>query len=291
MNFSISNQALVAITLPIAALGCRSTQSNGQAANPAFVSPDAAFGALASAARGGSKEAVGSVLGSLDLLEVEDEATFHESVTEFLDLYDSAHHVETPDSTHAVLFVGESDWPFPIPLVESGGAWSFDVEAGHEEIMARQIGENELAAIQVCRAIGDAQEEYRAEFSEYATRIVSSDEAHDGLYWVSTESGSKSPVGVLVAEAAIEGTHTPADGDCSPYMGYYFRMLEVPGDGEAKGYAVLAWPAEYGSSGVMSFSMDDRGVVLETDFGEQTEDTCCSTRRFEPTEQWGVCAD
>lgn len=294
MKFSNTNSILLTLALPLAALGCRSTHSANGIAGESFASPDEAFEALASVARQGSMEDFECVLGvDCELsVEPEEEEIFIEDVDSFLALYDEAHHIEKPDSTHALLVVGETDWPFPIPVVQRGGAWSFDVAAGREEIAARQIGEDELTAIEVCRAIGDAQEEYRAEFGHYATRIISSEGTHDGLYWESADSEPQSPIGVFLADAAVEDDHMPEDGDCVPFMGYYFRLLEQPSEGEEAGYAVLAWPAEYGTTGVMSFAMDDRGVVLETDLGDETMHACCKTFRFyEPNQEWGVCAD
>ena len=190
------------------------------------------------------------------------------------------------------------------PVVRAGDAWTFDVEAGAEEIVLRRIGRNELSAIEVCRAIGDAQEEYRAMFGHYAARLLSRDGQRDGLYWPTSEDEPLSPLGELVA-AAAEGAPTPSeDGERAPYLGYHYRILvekgpSAPGgpgtyasDGALQGgYAILAWPADYASLGIMTFLMDARGVVLERDLGERTSETASALSSYDPTSECEVCAN
>ncbi|MEM6673791.1 MAG: DUF2950 family protein [Planctomycetota bacterium] len=301
---------LAASVAAVLVVGCKSTETpddQGTAAALAtFPSPEEAFESLVNAARSGSVEDFEPMLGSeaARLLGAEDAVALQRELDAFVEGYDLAHSVDSSAEERADLVIGEEGWTFPIPVVRAGDAWTFDVEAGAEEIVLRRIGRNELSAIEVCRAIGDAQEEYRAMFGHYAARLLSRDGQRDGLYWPTSEDEPLSPLGELVA-AAAEGEPTPSeDGERAPYLGYHYRILvekgpSAPGgpgtyasDGALQGgYAILAWPADYASLGIMTFLMDARGVVLERDLGERTSETARALSSYDPTSEWEVCAD
>ncbi|MEM6568589.1 MAG: DUF2950 family protein [Planctomycetota bacterium] len=301
---------LAASVAAVLVVGCKSTETpddQGTAAALAtFPSPEEAFESLVNAARSGSVEDFEPMLGSeaARLLGAEDAVALQRELDAFVEGYDLAHSVDSSAEERANLVIGEEGWTFPIPVVRAGDAWTFDVEAGAEEIVLRRIGRNELSAIEVCRAIGDAQEEYRAMFGHYAARLLSRDGQRDGLYWPTSEDEPLSPLGELVA-AAAEGEPTPSeDGERAPYLGYHYRILvekgpSAPGgpgtyasDGALQGgYAILAWPADYASLGIMTFLMDARGVVLERDLGERTSETASALSSYDPTSEWEVCAN
>jgi hypothetical protein len=200
------------------------------------------------------------------------------------------------------LVVGKDEWPLPIPLIKSGGAWRFDSVAGARELQYQRIGANELAAIQVLRAIHRAQLEYAASGHEgnppgaYAQRFRSRPGTQDGLYWPVAEGETPSPAGPLLADAEVGGYER---GKGQPFHGYYFRILKSQGPharGGAKdyvvdgrmtgGFAVLAYPVEYGASGVMSFLVSPHGTVFERDLGSSTAETAGAIKTFDPDPAW-----
>jgi hypothetical protein len=202
--------------------------------------------------------------------------------------------------------VGSEDWPFPIPLVKKDEYWFFDTMAGKEEILNRRIGRNELNAIQVCLAYVDAQREYVLKdrdgnkLLEYAQKFISSKGKKNGLYWEVKEGEKLSPLGPLVAKAAKEGYigRKPV-GKHTPYHGYYYKILKAQGKnapgGEYDyivkekmigGFASVAYPAEYGNSGVMTFIVNHDGVVYEKDLGKETEKIATAMKKFDPDKTW-----
>jgi hypothetical protein len=205
-----------------------------------------------------------------------------------------------------VLIVGEKGWPFPIPLVRKGDQWFFDTKAGEEEILNRRIGENELSTIQTMLAIVDAEREYAMRNAEgnappaYAEKFMSDPGKENGLYW-QTKGGEKpSPLGALVADARAEGyVKAEVNKKPVPFHGYYFRMLRkqgkhAPGGAydyivigkQIGGFAVVAYPAEYGNSGVMTFMVNHDGVVYQKDLGSNTEKIAASMKAFDPDKTW-----
>ena len=222
---------------------------------------------------------------------------------EFLAAYDASHRVVTESGKPAVLVVGQSDWPFPIPIVEKDGEWQFDTVTGREEILARRIGRNELATIQTCLAYYDAQNEY-AEVTKdkngmpvYAQRIISSPGKKDGLYWPAAEGQPDSPLGEAVAAATRQGYRI--GGGRIPYHGYYYRILTRQGPtapGGALDYVVrgsmiggfglVAYPAQYGNSGVMTFLVNHKGEVFEKDLGPGTAKIAAGMTSFNPDHTW-----
>ncbi|MFN0241767.1 MAG: DUF2950 domain-containing protein [Planctomycetota bacterium] len=202
---------------------------------------------------------------------------------------------------------GNEGWEFPIPLVREAGAWRFDVEAGREEVLNRRIGRNELSTIETLRALVEAQREYAAQSDggkpgPFAQRVLSSAGRRDGLYWPIAPGETPSPLGPLVADACEDGYRT---GAATPYHGYFYRLLTAQGrnapGGERKyvdaqgrlsgGFGVLAWPATYGNSGVMSFVVNQQGIVFQCDLGTDTARAALLIQSYDPDERWTPSED
>lgn len=232
--------------------------------------------------------------------EVADRAAFGRFVAAF----DDAHRLDRVGEAKAVLRVGKDDWPLPIPLVRNQGAWSFDAKDGREEILDRRIGRNELSVIQVCLAYVDAQREYfrqprdRSGVLQYAKKFMSSPGQRDGLYWDAGSGDAASPLGPLVARARAGG-YTRKDRKPIPYHGYYFRILasqgpDAPGGAYdygvgqhmIGGFALVAFPAQYGVSGVMSFIINHDEIVYQKDLGSNTAAVAEGMTRFNPDRSW-----
>jgi hypothetical protein len=204
------------------------------------------------------------------------------------------------------LVVGKDDWPFPIPLKKVDDRWRFDTAAGKEEILNRRIGENELSTIQTMLAYVDAQGDYadfqrqRSGMPEYAQRILSTPGKMDGLYWPSAEGEPQSPLGPLVAAARAAGYRKSAKAEePSPYHGYFYKVLTAQGPNAQGGaidyivngrmiggFGLVAWPARYGDSGVMTFMVNHDGVVYQTNLGPQTAKLAPAISRFDPDPSW-----
>lgn len=274
-----------------------------------FSSPQAAADALKAAVEAHDTNAVHAIFGpaahelvSADLVEAAAEReAFHRRLQEKISL------VPGPDGK-TMLDLGTDAWPFPIPLVKTDGQWYFDTEAGREEILNRRIGANELGAIRVCRAYVQAQREYATvdrngdEVLEYAQHLRSSPGAHDGLYWPAREGGEMSPLGPLVAQAHFEGYRHERKilaNEQSPYHGYYFKILtsqgkHAPGgrynyiiNGHMiAGFALVAWPAEWGNTGVMTFIVNQQGKVFQKNLGPQTAKLADSMTTYDPDNTW-----
>ncbi len=202
----------------------------------------------------------------------------------FLKKYDEKHSL-APSADGLTLEVGNDGWPLPIPLVHSGDKWYWDGAAGKEEILYRRIGRNELAAIKVCKGVVAAQSDYAASAHDgepagmYAHRIVSQPGKENGLYWEVKAGEPPSPAGPMLAQAAAEGYDT--SGKRVPYHGYYYRMIP-----SAQGFGFLAYPAEYRSSGVMTFLVNEKGVIYEKDLGANTAEIAQQMTSDTPDETW-----
>ena len=271
-----------------------------------FATPEEASRSLVDAAEKGDPAAIIQVLGgeAEEVIHSGDAVEDEDARARFVKLYKEKNRVETVADGEAVLHVGADDWPFPIPIVkEEGGGWVFDVAAGKEEIIDRRVGKNELDTIQTCLAIVDAQREYvrmdpdQDGVHEYASRILSTPGRKDGLYWEARAGEEESPLGPLVAEATAEGAGRRAIGD--PYHGYFYRLIAAQGadaaggayDYDVKGnlvggFALIAWPAEYDSSGVMTFITNHDGVVYQKDLGDDTEAEVEKMKTFNPDRTW-----
>jgi hypothetical protein len=272
-------------------------------AQQSFPSPEDAAAALVAAAKSGETKDFVKVLGrdGADIVESGDMVADNETRQRFVAAYDEKHSVAVDGDKKATLILGKDDFPFPIPLYHKKTGWAFDTAAGRIEILYRRIGRNELDAIQTSLALVDAENEYAdkdrgAGPGVYAQRIVSSPGKKDGLYWPS--DSDQSPLGELAAEASAEG-YEVGSGEPQPYHGYYYRILtrqgpNAPG-GEMDyvvngkmigGFALVAYPAEYGNSGVMTFVVNHRGTVYQKDLGELSEAIAKRMKAFDPDQTW-----
>ncbi len=207
--------------------------------------------------------------------------------------------VKEPDG-NTVLYIGAENWPTPIPLMNKGSSWYFDTDAGRKEILYRRIGRNEISTIRVCQELVAAQKEYYStQHNEYAQDIFSGEGQHNGLYWKAAEGEPQSPVGPLVASAVAMSHATSPDGSPTPYRGYYYLILTRQGKngpGGAKsyivngkmteGFAFVAYPAEYRLSGVMTFIVNEEGVVYQKDLGKKTEPLAKAMKEYDPSSSW-----
>lgn len=274
-------------------------------AQQTFKAPDEAANALVSAAKSGDPKAIVTVLGpdGNDIVSSGDDVADAATRAKFVAAYEAKHQIEMEGETKAVMVVGNDDFPLPIPLVRKDGTWQFDTAAGREEIVARRIGKNELDAIQACLAYVDAQNDYAekdrtgAGANIYAQRIVSQPGKKDGLYWPTSQGEDPSPLGELVAEATRQGYRV--GGERAPYHGYYFKALTKQGaaasGGELEyivrgkmigGFALVAYPAEYRNSGVMTFIVSHEGIVYQKDLGPETAKLAEAMMSFNPDRSW-----
>lgn len=273
-------------------------------AQTVFTSPSEASAALVEAARRDDMTRLRRIMGvaGRQILSSGDPVADRADRLRFVAAYDSRHAL-SQKGDKATLLVGEAEYPFPIPLARTGGGWRFDAAAGREEVLARRIGRNELAAIQASLAIVDAQQDYAAKDRTgqgrgvYAQRIVSRAGSKDGLYWPAVSGEEPSPLGALAAQAAAEGYQ--AGGTGQPFHGYLYKILSrqgqaapggsldyVAGGQMIGGFALLAYPAEYGRSGIMSFIVNHLGTVYQKDLGAETARAAARMRAFNPEKGW-----
>ncbi|RXH21952.1 MULTISPECIES: DUF2950 domain-containing protein [Bradyrhizobium] len=270
-------------------------------AQQSYKTPEGATAALAAAVKSGPDEIL-KVLGRAadDIVSSGDEVADNDIRQRFTSMYDAKHGIKAEGNRSATLILGPDDFPFPIPLVNTKTGWEFDTDEGRIEVLRRRIGRNELDAIQTALAFVDAQNEYadknRGEGAGvYAQRIVSSPGKKDGLFW--RDDSDPSPLGPLAAQASSEG-YKSGEG-MTPYHGYYFRILrgqgpDAPGGAmnyvvKGKmigGFALIAWPAEYGNSGVMTFLVNHAGVVYQKDLGKRTDFVAKRLTLFDPDQTW-----
>ena len=296
--------------------GCASSaESSTSSGQKNFSSPDVAAGSLVDALRKDDEASLKKILGPAgkEILSSGDKVADEADGKKFLALYDAKHRIQQEKDGSSTLIVGETDWPFPVPIVKAdGGGYVFDTEKGRDEILNRRIGRNELDAQQVCLAIADAQRDYVAmkpmggDLPEYAQKLISDPGKKNGLYWPTAAGEPPSPVGPFVARAAAEGyqKRESADSPPPPYHGYCYRLLTAQGphaQGGAMnylvnghligGFAVVAYPAEYGNSGIMTFMTNHDGIVYQRDLGDDTEKAAQSMKEFDPGPEWTKTAD
>jgi hypothetical protein len=281
---------------------CISPQANAQ---QQFKNPDEAIQALAAAVKEDGLGGILRILGpaARDIVQSGDSVADRNARARFVAEYDAGRQISSEGENKVVFVLGLDNWPFPIPLVRDNRGWRFDTEAGRQEILFRRIGRNERNAIQVSLAYVDAQNEYAAmnpqgrDVPSYARRIVSRPGKKDGLYWPTKEGEQISPLGELAATAAREG-YRPGQGR-SPYHGYYYRILRAQGPAAAGGaygyvargemiggFALVAYPAEYRNSGVMTFIVNHDGTVFQKDLGPRTARLASRMTRFNPDRSW-----
>jgi hypothetical protein len=307
-NF-LSGSILFILALIICLSSCSKpeTPTASTAEAKTFASPDEAGKALMAAAQSGNQDAVVAIFGpeSKQLVASGDATQDKETADAFVAAYGTMNRWRKMDDKSQILVLGVDNFPFPIPLKQNGdGRWFFDTAAGKDEILARRIGRNELAAIKICGALGEAQAVYRSQphdgAKQYAQKFISDDGKQNGLYWKSAEGEPQSPLGPLAAFATTEG-YTMQPNAHQPFHGYFYRMLTKQGaqaKGGAKdyvvngkmtgGFAFVAYPAEYGNSGIMTFMTDQDGILIQKDLGKTTTETATAMTEFAPDATWTI---
>lgn len=272
-----------------------------------FATPEDAVRALTETVKAGNMDELLAIFGpeGQDLVSSSDPATGRRNREVFVVAIAEGWRLVDRGTDSKELVIGNESWPFPIPLVKTAGGWRFDTAAGKEEILARRIGRNELAAIRVCQTYVLAQRAYAARSHDgkpaglYARRINSGPGTQNGLYWPAKRGERRSPLGDMVAEAAEEGYGLAERREPAPFHGYYFRILEgqgpaAPGgaasyiiEGElSSGFALVAWPAQYDATGIMTFIVNKDGIVYEKDLGPETQAAARAIVKYDPDKTW-----
>jgi hypothetical protein len=277
-----------------------------QARQKAFASPEEAVKALIDAVRADNVKELSAIFGpeGKDVLSSGDTIADRAGREWFLKAYETKNTLIRDGDAKAVLQISAEEWPFPIPIVKRGEKWFFDTKQGKEELLNRRIGRNELDTIQTCLAYVDAQREYARKdrdgdgLFEYAQKFVSTPGKKDGLYWEAKAGEEESPFGDLLASATREGRKKRSDKPV-PYHGYFFRILKAQGrnapggaydyilNGEMiGGFGMVAYPARYGVSGVMTFVVNHDGIVYQKDLGKDTGKIAAAITKFDPDKTW-----
>ncbi len=309
----LAGAGLIALSLSlplafgVAQAATKASANSSAGKQQTFDAPEQAAAALAAAWHAGSKPALLAIFGraGMKLVSSGDPVAEKNVAARLAAEYDAAHKIEDIDAQKALLLLGTGEFPYPIPIVKQGNAWHFDTLAGEQEIIDRRIGRNELNAIRVCRTYVEAQREFAAGDAtangahDYAAKVVSSAGKHDGLYWPAKEGETQSPLGPLFAVAAAEGYGAPEAGPNAPYHGYHYKILTQQGadaqGGAAsylqhgrltKGHALVAFPAIYGDSGVMTFIVNQHGIVFEKNLGPDTARVAQKMAAYDPDRSW-----
>ena len=273
-----------------------------------FASPEEAVKALIDTVKAGNLDGLIAIFGpeSKELIDSSDPAAARQNRQVFTVAIGEKWHLEDGAPDSKTLVIGNENWPFPVPIVKQGTGWRFDTAAGKEEVIARRIGRNELAAIASVRAYVTAQLRYAEQGHDgnpagvHATKFASDPGKENGLYWPTKTGQKRSPLGDLVAQAAAEGRAVGGDrSQPAPYNGYYFKILTSQGSaaaGGAKqyvvkgvmsgGFALVAWPAQYDVTGVMTFVVNQDGTVYEKDLGTGTDATAKKMTAYNPDSSW-----
>ncbi|HUO34512.1 MAG TPA: DUF2950 domain-containing protein [Candidatus Acidoferrum sp.] len=294
-----SKLAAAAVLLASCLPARSAAQQKGQ---ETFSSPEEASNALVAALQNNDEKALLQILGPAgkDVISSGDAVQDTENRENFVQRYLQMHRLVKEPNSMTTLYIGAENWPAPIPIVNKGKVWYFDTPAGENEILYRRIGRNEISAIRICQALVAAQKQYYSiEGGEYAQQTFSDEGKHNGLYWKVSEGEPQSPIGPLVAQANAEGYKKGEAGPPTPYRGYLFHVLTSQGKGApggAKnyivdgkmtgGFAFVAYPAMYRSSGVMTFIVGADGVVLQKDLGKKTEEIGKAMKTYDPDSTW-----
>lgn len=292
----------------IAALIVFGSYRKADAQQKTFKSSEEAVKNLIDAVKADDTKELLAIFGSAakELISSGDEVADKAGRERFVKSYEEMNKLVNESDKKVILHVGNEDWPLPIPLIKKGEKWFFDAKAGKEEILNRRIGRNELNTIQTCLAYVDAQREYALKdwdgdgLFEYAQKFVSTPGKKDGLYWEAKEGEEQSPLGPLVAKAVKAGYTLRKSGEKpKPYQGYFYKILKAQGKnapgGEYDymvrgkmigGFALVAYPAQYGNSGVMIFMVNHDGAVYQKDLGRETEKIASAMKKFNPDNTW-----
>lgn len=298
---------VTALLVAMVVLAASPALASGPAEQRSFLSPQQAVAALVAAVQDSSDAELLSILGpgSEDLISSSDKVADQNGRARFLKAYTEKNSLDQQADDHIVLLIGAKEYPFPFPLVRQGKAWRFDTQAGIEEILNRQIGRNELHTLEVMHAYTDAQREYacmkrNSGGQEFAQKFTSSAGKKDGLYWQTEEGEQESPFGPLIAKATKEGyVHGLNEDPAQPFHGYYFKILTAQGEHATGGafdymangkmilgFALLAYPAKYGISGIMTFIVNQEGVIYEKNLGKDTAAAATIITTFDPDDTW-----
>ena len=303
-NFGISRIAAATLLLAACLPNGSMAQQPGQ---KTFSSPQDASAAFAAAAESKDEKAMLEILGpdGRQIISSGDDVEDTQSRTDFVRRYREMHRL-VQELDGFTLYAGAENWPLPIPLVNRDHSWYFDTEAGKKEILYRRIGRNEMSAVSICQELVAAQIEYYSmQHGEYAQKIFGDERQHDGLYWKAADGEPQSPIGPLVASAVAEGYIKPPPTSApTPYRGYYYRVLTsqgknspggpksyIAGGKMIDGFAFVAYPAEYRSSGVMTFIVNKDGVVYQKDLGRNTENLVKAMKEYNPGSGWQKAED
>jgi hypothetical protein len=283
--------------------GCFPARSMAQqTGQKTFSSPEEASSAMIAAMKNNDEKLMLEILGpdGKHIVYSGDEVEDAQNRANFVEHYQEMHRlVKEPDGS-VVLYIGAKNWPSPIPIVKKGNAWFLDTDAGKKEILYRRVGRNELSTIMVCRELATAQKEYYStQHNEYAKQIFSDEGQQNGLYWKAADGAPQSPIGPLVASAVAEGYVKGKNGPPTPYRGYLYHILtrqgkDAPGGAKSyvvngkmtEGFAFVAYPAEYRSSGVMTFIVGADGKVYEKDLGKNTAVLGKAMKEYGPNSTW-----
>jgi len=279
-----------------------------------FATPEEAVAALAAATSAQDTNALRVLFGSTAAdLQNPDHVQAANDLIEFTTAFSQDHRIVHKSDSKCVLYIGENSWPFPIPIVKKDGQWFFDAEAGKDELLTRRIGDNELSTLEAVRAYVEAQREYASkdrdgdEVLEYAQKITSTPGTKDGLYWPPDLDGEISPLGPRVAQAQAQGywrSPREAGAEPEPFHGYFFKILTHQGKSAPlgkydyiingkmiAGFALVAWPAEYGNTGIMTFIVNQQGRVYQKDLGPKTAKKAVAMKSYDPDKTWTISPD
>jgi hypothetical protein len=294
------------VTIAVAAVILISPVFGQELKQKAFGSPEEAMKALVGAIQAGDTKGTMTILGpeGEDILSSGDAVADKNTQDRFVKSYQEKVDFVKEKEDRVSVIMGKDHWPFPIPIMKTAEGWKFDTKTGREEVLNRRVGRNELHAIRVCRSYVEAQRDYastdreRDGIIQYAQKLASDTYRRNGLYWQASEGEPPSPLGPFVARAAAEGYRRAADKP-TPYHGYYYKILKgqgasAPGGAYnyvinghmVAGFALVAWPAEYGVSGVMTFIVNQNGIVYQKDLGPKTEGTAKAMTLYNPDRTW-----
>ena len=311
-SFTTRSLLLLLVTpLAISIAACNTHKEPEKPAITVFASPEDAGNAIIAAAKASDRDATLAIFGpeAKDIITSGDTVEDKNAVAAFVAKYGVMHRWRKMPDNSQILIVGADNYPFAIPLKKNAdGKWFFDTAAGKDEVLSRRIGRNELAVIDVCNAAADAQAQYFAHphdgqpAKQYAIKFISDDGKQNGLYWKSPDGQPASPLGPLAVQATDEGYKANPNGHTA-FHGYYFRMLDgqtanAPGGAKqyvvngkkTGGFAFVAYPAEYGNSGIMTFIINQDGVLLEKDLGKTTTQIASAMTNFDPDPGWKIVA-
>lgn len=302
-GFSSAAVSIVTAAILLISPGSVAQQGNEKT----FASPGDAALAAYNAVKSNDQQILHAIFGSNagTILHTGDDVADKKMADDFVRRYDRMHRIVIEPDQTATLYIGAENWPMPIPLVKnSAGAWYFDTERGMKEILYRRVGTNENDAIEVLHTLVDAQREYASETRDndkakhYALKFLSDEGKQNGLYWKTTDNEEPSPIGPLIVAAASEG-YTAKQGQPTPFHGYYYRILTKQGpaakggtrdyvvNGQlSRGFAFVAYPAQYRNSGVMTFIVNQEGIVYEKDLGPDTEKLAAEMSEYNPDNSW-----